>query len=87
MTRLSLVTTAALFALSSSLAFAQAPAATTTAPKPPALISWRAGIVSASRGPCLALGSIPYTLRPSQWGESSHKCTASERCAAVSVAL
>jgi len=36
MTRLSLVTTAALFALSSSLAFAQAPAATTTAPKPPA---------------------------------------------------
>jgi len=36
MTRLSLVTTAALFALSSSLAFAQAPAAPMTAPKPAA---------------------------------------------------
>ena len=36
MTRLRLVSAAALFALSSSLAFAQAPATTTTAPKPPA---------------------------------------------------
>jgi len=36
MTRLRLVSTAALFALSSSLAFAQAPAAPTTAPKPAA---------------------------------------------------
>jgi competence protein ComEA len=36
MTRLRLVSAAALFALSSSLAFAQAPAAPTTAPKAPA---------------------------------------------------